>query len=89
MRHWRPGLVGGGGTLASYGLALWAMTHAPVAVIAALRETSILFATVIAVVVLTEKLTPARVAAVCLIGWAVVVAVALWVYTTVTLWLGR
>ena len=28
-------------------------------------------------------------AAVCLIGWAVVVAVALWVYTTVTLWLGR
>jgi drug/metabolite transporter (DMT)-like permease len=49
------------------------MTHAPVAVIAALRETSILFATVIAVVVLKEKLGPARIAAVCLIAAGAVV----------------
>lgn len=27
--------------------------------------------------------------AVCLIGWAVVAAVALWVYTTLALWLNR
>ncbi len=32
------GLVGGVATMTSYGLALWAMTHAPVAVVAALRE---------------------------------------------------
>lgn len=71
--HLGLGVVGGFGTLTSYGLALWAMTHAPVAVIAALRETSILFATVIAVVVLKEKLSPARIAAVCLIAAGAVV----------------
>ncbi|RZJ84813.1 MAG: EamA family transporter, partial [Brevundimonas sp.] len=62
------GVIGGAGTLTSYGLALWAMTHAPVAVIAALRETSILFATVIAVVVLKERLSPARITAAGLIA---------------------
>lgn len=71
--HLGLGMVGGLGTLTSYGLALWAMTHAPVAVIAALRETSILFATVIAVVVLKERLSPARIAAVCLIAAGAVV----------------
>lgn len=71
--HFSLGVVGGFGTLTSYGLALWAMTHAPVAVIAALRETSILFATVIAVAVLKEKLSPARIAAVCLIAAGAVV----------------
>lgn len=62
------GVIGGAGTLTSYGLALWAMTHAPVAVIAALRETSVLFATVIAVVVLKERLSPARITAAGLIA---------------------
>ncbi len=41
--HWKKGLLGGVGTMGSYGLALWAMTQAPLAVVAALRETSILF----------------------------------------------
>ena len=66
--HLGLGVIGGFGTLSSYGLALWAMTHAPVAVIAALRETSILFATVIAVVVLKERLSPSRVLAALLIA---------------------
>jgi hypothetical protein len=30
--------------MASYGIALWAMTRAPVAAVSALRETSVLFA---------------------------------------------
>jgi drug/metabolite transporter (DMT)-like permease len=38
------GLVGGACSLASYGIVLWAMTRAPVAAVAALRETSVLFA---------------------------------------------
>lgn len=67
------GVIGGAGTLTSYGLALWAMTHAPVAVIAALRETSILFATVIAVVVLKERLSPARITAAGLIAVGAIV----------------
>lgn len=54
--HGLAGLVGGAGTLLSYGLALWAMTFAPIAVVAALRETSILFALAIAGLILREKI---------------------------------
>lgn len=53
-------LIGGAGTAGSYGLALWAMTLAPVAAVAALRETSILFAVVISVVILKERMTARR-----------------------------
>jgi drug/metabolite transporter (DMT)-like permease len=66
-RHWRLGLVGGVGNLGSYGLALWAMTHAPVALVAALRETAILFGMAIAALFLGERLGPARLAAAALI----------------------
>ena len=61
-RNWRLGLVGGLGNLGSYGLALWAMTGAPVATVAALRETSILFGLAIAGLVLHERIGPARLA---------------------------
>jgi drug/metabolite transporter (DMT)-like permease len=77
--HWRALLrvagarplllpVGGISTLGSYGIALWAMTLAPVAAIAALRETSILFATAIAALVLRERVGRARLLAVALIA---------------------
>ncbi|MFO1143793.1 MAG: EamA family transporter [Amaricoccus sp.] len=66
-RNWRLGLAGGLGNLGSYGLALWAMTHAPVAVVAALRETSILFGMAIAALVLGERVGRARLAAAALI----------------------
>lgn len=71
--HLPLGLVGGFATLTSYGLALWAMTHAPVAVIAALRETSILFGACIAVFVLRERLSPGRILAALLIAAGAVV----------------
>ncbi len=64
---WRTGLGGGALQLGSYGVALWAMTVAPIAVVAALRETSVLFGTLIAVVVLREPLRAARVLAAVLI----------------------
>jgi drug/metabolite transporter (DMT)-like permease len=67
-RHWGLGVVGGFGTTASYGLALWAMTLAPVAVVAALRETSILFGIVIAGLVLKESIGPGRVISACIIA---------------------
>jgi drug/metabolite transporter (DMT)-like permease len=67
-RYGHLGLIGGFGTLGSYGLALWAMTVAPVAVIAALRETSILFGTVIAVVFLKEQVSGVRIVAACTIA---------------------
>jgi drug/metabolite transporter (DMT)-like permease len=59
--------LGGLASVGSYGIALWAMTRAPVGAVAALRETSILFATAIAVFVLREHIGRARLVAVALI----------------------
>lgn len=75
----RPLLVLGGGiaTVGSYGVALWAMTMAPIAVVAALRETSIVFAAAIAAWVLRERVGPARIAgAVLIAGGAAVLRLA-------------
>jgi drug/metabolite transporter (DMT)-like permease len=55
-----PGLAGGAMSLASYWIAIWAMTVAPIALVAALRETSVLFAAAIAVVILKEPFGPVR-----------------------------
>ncbi len=48
-------LAGGIMTYAAYGIALWAMTVAPIGAVAAVRESSVLFATVIGAVVLGER----------------------------------
>ncbi len=66
--NWHLGIVGGVGTIASYGLALWAMTAAPIATVSALRETSILFGVVISAWVLKEHLTRVRIIAACVIA---------------------
>ncbi|WP_413731069.1 EamA family transporter [Sodalis sp. RH22] len=66
--NWHLGMAGGFGTVASYGLALWAMTVAPVAVVAALRETSILFGLILSGLVLRERISPSRVVAACIIA---------------------
>ncbi len=59
-RGWRRGLAGGAASLAAYGIVLWAMTRAPVAAVAALRETSVLFAALIGAVWLKEGFTLPR-----------------------------
>ena len=64
---WLKGLAGGGLQFGSYGVALWAMTVAPIAVVAALRETSVLFGALIAIAVLHEPLRALRVLAAVLI----------------------
>ena len=60
--QWRRGLVGGFCSVAAYGIVLWAMTRAPVAAVAALRETSVLFAAIIGTVLLKEGFGVARLA---------------------------
>jgi drug/metabolite transporter (DMT)-like permease len=62
-RHWHVGLAGGTLQLGAYGIAIWAMTVAPIAIVAALRETSVLFGALIATVFLKEPLRAGRVAA--------------------------
>jgi drug/metabolite transporter (DMT)-like permease len=53
-------LIGGGLSAAAYAISVWAMTQAPVALVASLRETSVFFATLIGVRLLHERLTPRR-----------------------------
>jgi drug/metabolite transporter (DMT)-like permease len=62
-RYWKSGLAGGALSLISYWIAIWAMTVAPIAIVAALRETSVLFGAAIAVFLLGEPLRATRVAA--------------------------
>ena len=71
--NWGLGLLGGAGAVGSYGLALWAMTLAPIATVAALRETSILFAVGISGLVLNERVGTARIAAACVIAAGAIV----------------
>ncbi len=63
----RNGLIGGALSAGAYAISVWAMTKAPVAMVASLRETSVLFATLIGAHLLREKLNARR--------WAGVVAV--------------
>ena len=61
--YWRRGLAGGALQFLSYGIAIWAMTIVPIAIVAALRETSVLFGAAIAVVLLKEPLRAVRIVA--------------------------
>ena len=47
--HWKQGMMAGIFSVGGFAAALWAMTSAPLAPVAALRETSILFAAIIGV----------------------------------------
>lgn len=72
-KHYKLVLVGGVGNVGSYGLALWAMNFAPVTIVAALRETSILFAIAIAALFLKEKIS--------LLRWLMVLVIVVGVMT--------
>jgi drug/metabolite transporter (DMT)-like permease len=65
--YWRRGIAGGALQVLSYATVLWAMTVAPIAIVATLRESSVLFGAFIAVVVLKEPLRAVRVGAALLI----------------------
>lgn len=52
----RVAVVGGGATFTAYALVMWAFTQAPIALVTALRETSIVIALLIGVFFLKEKL---------------------------------
>lgn len=67
VTYWKSGMAGGAMSIVSYGIAIWAMTVAPIAIVAALRETSVLFGAAIAVVFLGEPLRAARIVAALLI----------------------
>ena len=53
---WRMGTLASGASYGAYAVSIWAMTVAPIAVVAALRETSILFAVLIGWLAFGEKM---------------------------------
>jgi len=55
LKTWGLGTLGGAASYGSYWIAVWAMTVAPIALVAALRETSVLFAVLIGVVFFHER----------------------------------
>ncbi len=63
LRRWRLTFVGGAGAVLAYATALWAMTLAPVALVAVLRETSVVFAAALGALFLKEPFTARRVGA--------------------------
>jgi drug/metabolite transporter (DMT)-like permease len=60
LRHWPILTFGAGLSTVSYTIYIWALMRAPVGLVAALRETSMVFAVLIAAVVLRERVGPWR-----------------------------
>ncbi|MFD2856890.1 EamA family transporter [Seohaeicola zhoushanensis] len=56
-------MIGGGASFIAYALVVYAFTQAPIALVTALRETSIVFALGIGVLFLGERITPLKVLA--------------------------
>lgn len=54
-------LVGGSASFAAYSLVIWSFTQAPIALVTALRETSIIFALIIGVTMMGERLSLGKV----------------------------
>lgn len=61
---WKSGLSAGVASLLAYWIVIWAMTMAPLAMVSALRETSVVFAVLFGVVLLKERLDVVRLAAI-------------------------
>ena len=74
--EWKAGLAAGALSIVTYGLALWAYRLGDVPRLSALRETSILFALLIAIVFLREPVTPAKAAGAVMIALGAALLVA-------------
>ena len=61
-KSWKVGLFGGVISLLAYWIVIWAMTQAPMALVSAVRETSMVFAVLFGVFFLKERLDLARLA---------------------------
>jgi drug/metabolite transporter (DMT)-like permease len=60
-RQWKPGVIAGILSIFTYGMALYALSLGPTAPLAALRETGMVTALIISILVLREPVTPGRV----------------------------
>lgn len=67
-RQWKVGAIGGALSMAAYGIAIYAMSQAFMAQVAALRETSVIFAAIFSAFILKERFHPRRYAAVAMVA---------------------
>jgi drug/metabolite transporter (DMT)-like permease len=58
--HWQLGCLGGAMSLVAYAIVVWAQNQMPLALVSALRETSVLLAGVLGWLVFGERLSPVR-----------------------------
>ena len=65
--YWKTGVVGATLSVGAYWIAIWAMTKAPIASVAALRETSILIVMLLSMRFLKESVSLPRLAGAVLI----------------------
>ena len=72
LRSWGGGGIAGVASYLAYAIVVWAMTQAPIALVAALRETSILFAVLIGWLVFGDKMDRGKAIAAVLIVIGVV-----------------
>jgi drug/metabolite transporter (DMT)-like permease len=71
--NWKPGVLGGSLALLAYAAALYALNQGAMAHVSALRETSVLFATLIGAIVLKEGFGWRRMAAALLITSGIII----------------
>lgn len=72
-RRWLFSLLGSVLTMGSYGIVLWAMTVAPIPAVAALRETSVIFAALLGAWLLRERMGRWRIAGAMLVAFGAMV----------------
>lgn len=60
VKPWGVGFIASAASYGAYGVSVWAMTIAPIALVAALRETSILFAVLIGWLIFGERMTKGK-----------------------------
>lgn len=71
-RDWVMGMIAAAASFAAYAIAVWAMTVAPLALVAALRETSILFAVLLGWLLFGDRMDRGKIIAAVLIVSGVV-----------------
>jgi drug/metabolite transporter (DMT)-like permease len=71
---WRLGTLASAASYGAYAVSIWAMTFAPIALVAALRETSILFAVLIGWLAFGERMGRDKAIAACVIVAGVVLS---------------
>ncbi len=72
-KHWRRAVFGGTLSFVAYGLVLWAMTFASIAGVSAFRETSVVFAALIGMLLFGETAGARRIAGALIVGLGAIV----------------